>query len=41
MGGRSQEHPLTVSALTLELKRLIERDYTKIFVEGEISGWRI
>jgi len=40
MGGKSQEHPLTVSSLTTELKSLIEGRFTKVYVEGEISGWR-
>ena len=40
MGGKSQEHPLTVSSLTTELKALIEGNFTKVYVEGEISGWR-
>ena len=38
MSGLSQDHPLTVSALTLEIKGLLERKYSKIFIEGEISG---
>jgi len=40
MGGKSQEHPLTVSSLTTELKSLIEGSFTRVYVEGEISGWR-
>ena len=35
MSGLSQDHPLTVSALTLEIKGLLERKYSKIFIEGE------
>ena len=38
MSGLSQDHPLTVSSLTLEIKGLLERKYSKIFIEGEISG---
>lgn len=32
---------LTVSALTAGIKGLIESRYTRIYVEGEISGWHI
>ncbi len=32
---------LTVSALTAGIKGLIESRYTRIYVEGEISGWRV
>lgn len=38
MSGSSQEHPLTVSRLTLEIKGLLEGRFSKIFIEGEISG---
>ena len=31
---------LSVSALTLELKRALEPKFAKIYVEAEISGWR-
>ena len=40
MSGSSQDHPLTVSALALEIKRLLEGKYTNIFIEGEISGFK-
>ncbi|MBQ6140074.1 MAG: exodeoxyribonuclease VII large subunit [Kiritimatiellae bacterium] len=40
MPGKTQESPYTVSSLTMELKSVIERGYTRIYVEGEISGWR-
>ena len=40
MPGKTQESPYTVSSLTMELKSVIERRYTRIYVEGEISGWR-
>jgi exodeoxyribonuclease VII large subunit len=33
--------PYTVSALTENLKRVIEGGFTKIYVEAEISGWRL
>jgi exodeoxyribonuclease VII large subunit len=36
----SQENPFTVSVLTGHIKSLVEGSFTKIFVEGEISGWR-
>lgn len=37
------EHPpaLTVSALTARIKGLLESQYTRIYVEGEVSGWRV
>lgn len=38
MSGLSQDHPLTVSKLTLEIKRLLEGRFTNVFIEGEISG---
>ena len=37
----SKENPYSVAALTGEIKRLLEGSFTKIFVEGEISGWRV
>ena len=40
MFGKSQEQPHTVTSLTAGLKGAIERDFTKVYVEGEISGWR-
>ena len=40
MGGSTQENPYSVSSLTDELKGLVEGRFAKIFVEGEISGWR-
>jgi exodeoxyribonuclease VII large subunit len=40
MSASTQEHPFTVSALTMELKSLVEGRYSRIYVEGEISGWR-
>ncbi len=40
MSVSTQEHPFTVSALTMELKSLVESRYSRIYVEGEISGWR-
>ena len=36
----SQDNPFTVSVLTGHIKSLVEGRFTKIFVEGEISGWR-
>ena len=32
--------PFTVSSLTERLKRALESQFTKIYVEAEISGWR-
>ena len=40
MSGASQEHPLTVSRLTLEIKGLLEGRFSNIFIEGEISGFK-
>ena len=40
MSGFSQDHPLTVSRLTLEIKQLLEGKYSNIFIEGEISGFK-
>ena len=36
----SRERPFSVSALTGELKTLIEGRFSRVFVEAEISGWR-
>lgn len=36
----TQEKPFNVSALTLEMKKLLEGRLTRIFVEGEISGFK-
>ncbi|MBR3221641.1 MAG: exodeoxyribonuclease VII large subunit [Kiritimatiellae bacterium] len=33
--------PFTVSALTVQLKSAIEPRFTRIYVEAEISGWRL
>ena len=33
--------PYTVSGLTAELKAALEARYTRIYVEAEISGWRL
>ena len=30
----------TVTSLTAELKRMLEGGFSRIVVEGEISGWR-
>ena len=32
--------PFTVSSLTERLKRALEAQFTKIYVEAEISGWK-
>ncbi|MCR5414457.1 MAG: exodeoxyribonuclease VII large subunit [Kiritimatiellae bacterium] len=40
MSERSQENPYTVSALSRELKRMMEERFTRIYVEAEISDWR-
>jgi len=36
----TQEAPYSVSSLSAALKGLLERSFSKIYVEGEISGWR-
>lgn len=41
MAGETQESPYTVSALTAALKDAIEGRFSKIYVEAEISGWRV
>ena len=32
--------PITVSSLTAQIKGLLEGNFTKIYVEAEISGWK-
>jgi exodeoxyribonuclease VII large subunit len=41
MRGFQQDSPFTVSTLTSELKTIIESRYSKIYVEAEISGWKV
>lgn len=41
MRGFRQDSPFSVSALTSELKTLIDSRYAKIYVEAEISGWKV
>ena len=36
-----QPRPYTVSSLTAELKSVLERGFTRIYVEAEISGWKL
>ena len=36
----TQEAPYSVSSLSAALKGLLERSFSRIYVEGEISGWR-
>ena len=36
-----QEHPYSVSTLTVELKSALETRFSRVYVEGEISGWRL
>ena len=33
--------PYSVSSLTAELKAMLEAKWTRIYVEAEISGWRL
>ena len=33
--------PYSVSSLTAELKAALEAKWTRIYVEAEISGWRL
>lgn len=41
MAGETQENPYSVSDLTSGLKSAIERGFSRIYVKGEISGWRL
>lgn len=41
MTGSTKDDPLSVSALTEGVKAALEGRYSKIYVEGEISGWRV
>ncbi len=36
----TEERPYSVSSLSAALKGLLERSFSKVYVEGEISGWR-
>lgn len=40
MAEKVQPKPMSVSGLTAQLKSLIEGNFTKIYVEAEISGWK-
>jgi exodeoxyribonuclease VII large subunit len=39
MKARRQEEPLTVSALTAQIKRRLEEGFGQVQVVGEVSGW--
>ena len=39
--GKELPKPYSVSSLTAELKGVLEARYTRIYVEAEISGWRL
>ena len=39
--GKETTKPYTVSGLTAELKAALETKWTRIYVEAEISGWRL
>jgi exonuclease VII large subunit len=39
MKARRQEEPLTVSALTAQIKRRLEDGFGQVQVVGEVSGW--
>jgi exodeoxyribonuclease VII large subunit len=41
MADIAEKKPYSVSSLTAELKRLLEPRFTRIYVEAEISGWRL
>ena len=41
MGEASGQKPYSVSSLTTELKNALEMRFTRIYVEAEISGWRL
>ena len=39
--GRDQSNPYSVSALTADLKAALEGRFARLYVEAEISGWRL
>ena len=41
MAAEQKPRPYTVSSLTAELKDALEARWTRIYVEAEISGWRL
>lgn len=41
MGDASRPKPYSVSSLTAELKGALEARFTRVYVEAEISGWRL
>ncbi len=36
----SQEHPLSVSDLTQSIRGILEGEFSRLYVEAEVSGWR-
>ncbi|MBQ5530616.1 MAG: exodeoxyribonuclease VII large subunit [Kiritimatiellae bacterium] len=40
MKGSTQDDPLSVTALAAAVKSALETGFSRLFVEGEISGWR-
>ena len=41
MSGKAEPKPHTVTSLTTEIKAVLEGRLTRIYVEAEISGWRL
>jgi len=41
MEEKEEPKPFTVTALTAQLKTILETRFTRIYVEAEISGWRL
>ena len=40
MADGTQENPYSVSGLDARLKSHVESGFSRIYIEGEISGWR-
>lgn len=39
--GETKENPISVTLLSAELKSAVERRFPRVFVSGEISGWKV
>jgi len=39
--GETKEDPISVTLLSAELKSAVERRFPRVFVTGEISGWKV
>ena len=38
--GETKDNPISVTLLSVELKNAVERRFPRVFVSGEISGWK-